>query len=145
MLSDSAIREAGTNKLSLIGTFSGWTVQSLPFRTPPFVITPFITNFRHPGKHTFTVAVEHVQTRQTVLSAGGEAMIGVMPGAPVNPARIPASAVIDAPLPIPMGVTFVLPGMYKIVVYLDGEEIGNREFEVTPQQPPSVITPETPS
>ena len=121
ILSDHAIREAGTNKLTLIGIFSNWNLPSFPFKTPPFYITPFITNLRRAGERALSVRIESVKERIVVLGFGGK--FGI-------PANIPANAIIDTPIPIIQGMILPQAGTYRIYVLIDGEEIGSRDFEV---------------
>ncbi len=122
LLSDHAIREAGTNKLTLIGVFSAWNAPSFPFKTFPFVITPFITNFRgSEGEHTLTVRIEKVQTRHVVLSIGAKFILN---------GSVTPTAISDGPIPVQQGMILPEAGLYRIYVLIDGEEINTRDFEV---------------
>ena len=122
MLSDHAIREAGTNKITLIGIFSIWNSPGFPLRVPLFYITPFITNFREGGEKAITIRIEN-KDRHVLWSMGGK--IGFAAGPVRN------VAMVDAPIPV-QGLTFMEAGRYRIFVIVDGSEIGFRDFNVVP-------------
>lgn len=46
IFSDGVIREHGTGKLSLIGSFTAYTFPTVPFVAPPFVVTVLVTNLQ---------------------------------------------------------------------------------------------------
>jgi hypothetical protein len=126
LLSDHAIREAGTNKLTLIGIFSVWNAPGFPFRAPAFVITPFISNLRSAsGERNLAVRIENVQSRHVVFSAGGKFTLG---------GHVTTNAVGDGSIPVPPGMVLPEAGRYRIYILIDGEEIGTRDFEA--QQAP---------
>ena len=123
LLSDQVVREAGTNKLTLVGLFTVWNALSFPFTAPPFFITPLIVNFRKGGTIIpVTFRIEQV-TGHVLWSL--EAKVGFPDG------QIPPHAIFDAPVPV-VGLTFKEPGRYTIRVIVDSEEIGKRDFYVIP-------------
>lgn len=124
LMSDHAIREAGTNKLSLIGIFSQWNANAFPFQTTPFYVTAFVTNFRAmDNPHDLAVRIEKVGSRVVIFSLGAKFGFGGV---------LTKSAVMDLSLPAPQGILIPEAGLYRIDVLIDGEEIANRNFEVNP-------------
>ena len=70
ILSDGAIRELGTNKISFIGTFHNFNCPHFPFQSPPFFVTVSLTNLR--GKlERFKIAIriEHKASNLVAASA----------------------------------------------------------------------------
>jgi hypothetical protein len=123
LLSDHVIREAGTNKLSLIGAFSHWNCPVFPFSTPPFWITAFITNFRSPNiLVNITVRVEDVGSGHTLASATGQIKFG--------PTPIPEGAMVEIPFRL-NSMTLFHPGTYRAVLLTNDEKIGERHFTAT--------------
>ena len=124
MLSDSTIREAGTNKLSLIGCFSFFNASVFPFPAPNFFVTPLITNLSGLQKRiNLTVRIEDPNSGHVVVSASGKLEVAG------EGQEFPRTFICDRSFPI-VGVIFPEAGMYKIQILVNSEPIGNREFEV---------------
>lgn len=124
MLSDSTIREVGTNKLSLIGCFSFFNAAAFPFPAPNFFVTPFITNLSGIQKRiNVTVRIEDPNTGHVAMSASGTLETTG------DGQEFPRTFIFDRSFPF-IGVIFPGAGMYKIQILVNSEPIGNREFEV---------------
>jgi hypothetical protein len=121
IFSDSAKRDPVTGKLTLAGVFQRFKSSCIPFTSPAFFATVFVTNIR--GKiESLPVTMEIEDSSGIVLStATGE--IGAA-------ARVRRHDVSEIAFPIPPTV-FVAAGQYKAVVLVDGERVGYRVFNVT--------------
>jgi hypothetical protein len=118
--SDGIIREHGSNKLTLIGTFHQFTVQQFPFQPVPFFVTVCVSNLR--GKlQNFKIAIriEDKSSGYVVASAGGE--VGT-----TNELK-PFDAV---QLPFQLTGVFHSAGLYSVVVLMQSEPIGSRDLPV---------------
>ncbi len=130
ILADSVIREHGTGKLSFIGTFAQWHGPRFPFQVPPFYITPIIANFRHGGAPIPAVIRIEKKGGLTIWSSEGRVTLPDQ--------TLPDGLVVELPTPV-IGVTFPEPSLYTIVVLIDGETVGRRDFFVRamPVPPPA--------
>lgn len=119
ILSDSAIREVGTNKISLIGTFHNVNVPVFPFNIL-FFVTPSISNLRGKlDRAKVAIRIEDKSSSLVVASAAIE--IG-------SPNDIKPSDVVQ--IPIPIGCSFGSAGLYSVVVLFQNEVIGSRDLTV---------------
>ena len=135
MLSDHVLREAGSNKLSLIGCFATWNAPAFPFPCPPFFITPFLSNFRTvSGTIEVTVRIE-TPAKHVVWSAMAKIDFRA------SPETTPPDALIDIPFQA-VGVSFPQAGRYTIRVFVDSDEIAYRDFTVRPVTTTGVSGPE---
>lgn len=92
MLCDHIVREEGTRKLSLIGTFSNFTFENFPAISPKFYIVPYLTNLMgEEGKFDLTLRIEEYNSRHCVFST--QSQIGFR-------IESPRDAVIDLPVPV---------------------------------------------
>jgi len=139
IFSDLAIREHGTGKTSLIGTFDQFNIPSFPFRTPPFFVTIGITNVHltrgvgePPREVNVNVRVEDRKTGHVFGNATGK--IGLHEGK-THPREAPL--MITLPLP-PM--TFMQPGPVTAVVNVDNERVGDRTLMINPLSAPATPT-----
>ena len=136
MLSDSVIREHGSNKISLLGCFAMWNAPIFPFQSPPFVITPFISNLRGTsGELTITVKIEN-SNRHCVWSTMAKVNFQA-----ANQ-TVPADAIIDIPFRA-AGVQFPTPDRYTVRVLVNADEIGHRDITVRPITVPNLPTQPT--
>ena len=125
ILSDSVIREQGTNKISLIGCFNQFNVKKFPFNTPPFYITTCITNLK--GKITgvinVTAIIEQPQSGHVLASVPGRLQFAE--GSP----PIPNNMIFEIPFPV---VPFRIPaaGIYSIKILFNKQELGHRPLTV---------------
>jgi hypothetical protein len=121
VFSDSVIREHGSNKLSLIGTFHQFNVPRFPFQAPPFFITVFLTNIR--GKleqYKISVRIEEKASGYVVASAAAELN---------SPNEVKSTETIQIPFGIFMS-QFPSAGLYNVVALAQNESIGSRDLVV---------------
>lgn len=132
VLSDAVIREEGTGKLSLIGTFEFFNAPSFPFQCPPFFATVAITNIQMarnagegPKEVNINVRIEDPNSGHVFGSATGK--VGVLEGKSID-----RDAVIQLPLPFPP-MTFNAPGKLRVVLNVDNERLADRVLGVIPR------------
>lgn len=128
LLSDGIIREAGTGKLSYIGSFAQWNVPQLPFQVAPFFVTAAVANFRHGGMEVPVALRIEKPDGHTVWSVEGKV------GFPDK--DLPAGLIVELPTPI-VGLQFREAGRYTIRVLIDGDEVGRRDIHVRLMPPTS--------
>jgi hypothetical protein len=137
IFSDLVIREAGTGKNSLIGTFNNFNMPGFPCPAPPFFITVQLTNLA-PNTKEFELVVR--------MEDGTNGMILTSIGGHIN---LPEGANLsrESVLEIPLAVgPFLVPkaGHFKVVVLFNNSDAGNRPFSIfsitgasmQPPQPP---------
>ncbi len=131
VFSDLVIREQGTGKISLIGTFELFNAPSFPFQTPPFFATIGITNIhlsRAAGESVsevnVNIRVEDPKSGHVFGNATGK--VGVLEGK-----TLPREAVIPLALPLPP-MTFAEPGTVNVVLHVDNEKVGERTLRIIP-------------
>jgi hypothetical protein len=122
MLSDLAIVEQGTQKRSLIGTFDQFGFHQFPAQYGRFFITASITNIE--GTFSKLDVTYRIEKRgHVVFSNSATLQFGA------GPQKIERKTVMGLSIGV-QGVIFPEPGTYTVVVLLDGEEIGKRDFGV---------------
>ena len=123
VISDNAIREEGTGKLSFIGSFQNFNFPTFPFQSPPFFVTAFITNLAGQiDKLTITARVEQPKSGHVVRSSSIE--IGFKK-------PIDKDEIFEIPFGLPPCI-FPAAGVYQIVVLVNNEKVGHRDFRVNP-------------
>jgi hypothetical protein len=129
ILSDTVIREAGTGKLSYIGSFSQWNVPELPYSVAPFFVTAHVANFRHGGMEVPVALSIEDSAGNRVWSAEGKV---AFPGR-----ELPPGLIVELPTPV-VGLSFRASGRYTIRILVDGDELGRRDVQlrVAPPAPP---------
>jgi len=121
ILSDGAIREVGTNKISLIGTFNNVNAHVFPFNLG-FFVTPSISNLRGKlDRLKIAIRVEDKSSSLVVASAAIEI------GSPID---VKPSDVLQIPMPI--ACSFGSAGVYSVVILVQNEVIGTRDLTVLP-------------
>jgi hypothetical protein len=121
-LSDLVIREAGSNKISLIGCFQRFQFPQFPFRTGQWFATVGVTGIRDATSFNVTARIEVTDSAHVVSSTS--ALVEVKGVDSIQP-----EIIFDVPLPF-NGVVFKNEGRYTVVVLVDTEEIGRRPLEV---------------
>jgi hypothetical protein len=119
------IREAGSNKPSLIGCFQSFNFPQFPARIGRFFATVSITNLR--GKIdelNATCRLEVAGTGHVVSSTSVKIQF-----APENPPLDPR-VVFDISFPF-INVAFPSAGTHTFVVLVDNDEVGRRNIEVS--------------
>jgi hypothetical protein len=129
LLSDYVIREHGSGKFSLIGTFHVIHAQSFPFIANQFFITILLTNL--PAKFDqmdVVVRIEAQKSGHVLASATGNLKL------PPESA-LPPDFVMQLPFLIPQ---FAIgePGTYYVNVLVNNEPLGKRPFSVVRISPP---------
>ncbi len=120
ILSDGAIRELGTNKISLIGTFHNFNCPHFPFQSPPFFVTVSLTNLR--GKlERFKIAIRIEHKASNLVAASAAIEIGSL-------AEVKPSEVLQ--IPVPMSCNFASAGLYSVVLLVEGEVLASRDLTV---------------
>ena len=132
LLSDSAIREMGTGKITLVGMFGNWNCLSFPFQTPAFWITVSLANFP-PGTKAITI-VARIEQKQSGLVIGN---VAAQIGFPDN-AQLDRNSIVDLPLPLPMGIQIPQPGAYRVVVLANDLMLDQRYVQVNLAKPPTI-------
>ncbi len=118
--SDGVIREHGSNKLTLIGTFHQFTAPRFPFQPLPFFVTICLSNLRGKLDHYKTaIRIEEKSSGFVVASAGGE--IGTSD-------EIKSTDTVQVPFQV-TGI-FPSPGLYSVIVMAQGEPVGSRDLVV---------------
>jgi hypothetical protein len=121
ILSDGVIREQGTGKLSMIGSFSRYNLPAFPFLVPAFVVTVLLTNLRGPlERFPITIRIEHARTGHVLASASGELNA---------PPELSKTEIIEVPVQLPP-INYPEPGIYKVVVLAENASLGERDLTV---------------
>lgn len=115
LLSDSAIREQGTNKLTLVGCFSHWNGPAFPRQCQPFCVTVLLSNLRVVGEPISIVIRLEDSNHHCLWSA-----TATFPLPNVTPVDT-----LDISFPA-VGVAFPVAGTYVFTVLVDGEAVGQR-------------------
>ena len=121
ILSDSVIREHGTGKLSIIGSFTTYNFPTLPFVAPPFVVTVLVTNLEgRLERFPITVRVEGAKTGHVLASSVAEI---------TTEQAVPRTEIFEVPIGIPP-INYPEPGVYKVKVLAQNEPLGDRDLTV---------------
>ncbi len=150
ILSDLVIREQGTGKLSLIGTFTHFNAEEFPFAAPPFCITALVTNVpanafplqvevrvedpsvpeveADAGPPAVDDSADEADVPQRILIAAG-GQVGLHPDAPHQPDDI-----VELPIQL-AGCAFPHAGAFRVTVRVNDEEIGFRVIKVRRPDP----------
>jgi len=127
IFSEKIIREAGTNRLSIINSFQKFTGPTMPFAVPPFVITVSLAGFSGEGKHRLSVEV---------LSPSGDALFPAIEAEVGTEAAVAVNDVFEFCFGLP-AVQFEQEGVYEIVLKIEGKEAARRGLPVMLAQPPA--------
>lgn len=123
IFSDSTIREQGSGKTSIIGSFTHFNAQQFPFQTPQFVITALVTNIKGPiDSLPITARIEAADSGHVAASVSGQLRI-----APEHT----KNDTFDVSFPFPP-TTFLSGGAYNVVILVNNEELARRKLFVRP-------------
>jgi hypothetical protein len=123
ILSDAVIREHGTGKLSIIGSFSGYNFPSFPFAAPPFVATVLLTNLEGVlERFPVTVRIELARISHVLASSVSEVTVD---------RQVQRAEIFEVPIAIPQ-VNYPEAGIYKVRVLAQDEALGQRDLIVRP-------------
>jgi len=114
LLADRVITEDNQKK-GVIGTFTQFTVRTLPAGLPPWFIYAAVTNLA--GEHSFSVNLVFDRSQQVIFSAGGKVSVDDQ------------RRVVELVIPVP-NVVFPEQGTYDVLFNIDGEQIGSRILDV---------------
>jgi hypothetical protein len=121
ILSDSVIREHGTGKLSMIGSFTTYNFPIFPFMAPPFVVTVLVTNLEgRLERFPITVHIEAARTGHVLASAVAEL---------TSDQVVARTEIFEVPIGIPP-INYPEPGIYKVKVLAQNESLGDRDLTV---------------
>jgi hypothetical protein len=121
IFSDTVIREEGTGKLSLIGTFQVFNAFRIPFQAQPFFATVEITNLRGILKDVkVCVRIEEADSGHVVASSTASLQ---------TKQEVSHNQTFAIAFPIPMSI-FPKAGIYQAVVLLNNEVIGRKNLIV---------------
>lgn len=121
IFSDSAIRDQATGKLAVVGIFQRFTASQIPFTSPAFFATAFVTNLR--GK------IQRLPVMMKIQDTNGY-VITSAPGTVSATTGVGRTDVAEITFPFP-STEFRVAGNYLAVVLIDGKPIGARGFNVT--------------
>ena len=117
VLCDGIIREANTNKFSLIGTFNGLYAQGFPNVHPSFSVYVALTDGR--GRVPCALRMLSLESGKELFSVKGHVEFRDPTGA--------AELVYQL-----QQVRFDAPGIYSLEFLADGELLGARKLNVQP-------------
>jgi hypothetical protein len=121
ILSDSVIREHGTGKISLIGSFTTYNFPTFPFVAGPFIVTVLVTNLKGKlDRFPITVRIEGATTGHVLASSVAEL---------TTEKEVPRSEVFEIPVAIPP-INYPEAGVYKVVILAQNEPLGSRDLTV---------------
>ena len=120
VFSDSAVRERATGKLTLAGVFHRFAASQIPFTSPAFFATVFVTNIR--GR------IQDLPVTMNIEDSSGN-VVSSATGSVSSKTEIGLRDVAEISFPIPPTV-FDKAGHYKAVVQVDNESLGWRLFFV---------------
>ena len=120
VFSDSAKRDPYTGKLTLAGVFQRLTSCHVPFKSPEFFVTVFMTNINE--------EIESLPMTMNIENAAGD-VISSVTGRVKASAQVTRETVAEIAFPLPP-TEFEAVGQYKAVMLVDGEPLGHRVFNV---------------
>ena len=121
IFSDSAIREQGTGKLSIIGSFTHFNAPGTPFLSPLFLVTVLLSNFRGPIERLpITLRIEAPGSAHVLASVSGELKIEPK----ISPNEILEIVIPVGPTPFPQ------VGEYEVNILVGTESVGKRALFV---------------
>lgn len=120
---DGIIREEGTGKFSIIGSFQFFNTAGFPLLVPGFSVLVMLDNIQ-PGIKELTVAVR-LESSDSGLTIGSALANLAMPQG-YDP-----SGTLDIPFRFQQ-VAFPYAGKYQLVVLVNNEVVGQRRLLVRP-------------
>src|SRR5271155_979664 len=121
IFSDSAVRDQATGKLTLAGIFQYFQSPKIPFMSPPFFVTVFVTNIG--GE------IESLPVTMNIEDSSGQ-IISTATGHVSGASQVVRNSVPEIAFPLPP-TNFKVAGQYKAVVLVDGERLGYRVFNAS--------------
>jgi hypothetical protein len=121
IFSDSAIRDQVTGKLTLAGIFQHFQTPKIPFISPSFFATVFVTNIG--GE------IESLPVTMNIEDLEGQ-IISTATGHISGASQVERNSVPEIAFPLPP-TKFKVAGQYRAVVLVDGARLGYRVFDVS--------------
>lgn len=118
---DHIVKEHGTGKLSMIGTFQQLNAPGFPFHTPRFYVVCYLTNIEGEFENlSITLRLEDEESEQVLFSATGQ--LGLI-------RKMEKDNVTEIPFPID---STILPeaGHFSFVALVNNEIFGKRKLPV---------------
>jgi len=117
IFSDLTIREFGTDKITMVGSFTQFNAPHFPFIAGPFHVTVLVTNIPATGEDLpVTIRVEQSGSGHVLASVSGSITL------PPTHTREDVAQVVFGFGP----TAYVAPGKYDVVVLVKNEPIGKR-------------------
>jgi hypothetical protein len=121
IFSDLVVREQGTGKSTIVGSFSTYNLPTFPYKVPPFQVTAFVTNLTQDVKAIDVAArVEHPQNGAVLASTAVKVQFSKAPT---------RNDVTEIYIPI-VNLAFSEAGLFKVVILINNEKIGERNLQV---------------
>ncbi len=132
-LCDYVLREQGTGKCTLLGTFHGFASPTFPSPPRNFWVNVALTNLHGPMKEmTITCRVEASDSGLVIANVSGK--MAPTPG--VDPSKLMLSPLMAIDIPIPFfNVVIPSPGVYVIAILVNGDKVGERRVEAIAMPP----------
>lgn len=133
LLSDLSIVEQGTQKRSIIGCFDQLNFRQFPVKIGRFFITAWVTNVQGSvNELDFTIRIQEKSSAHVVFSSSSKINFH-------EQQNFERDKVLAISTPV-VGMAISNPGIYSVVLILNGDEIGSRDFQVRlvarPAEPP---------
>jgi hypothetical protein len=122
-LSDLSIIEHKTEKRSLIGCFDRFAFPQFPAKYARFFVTVWVTNIE--GTLTeidLTTRIEQKGSAHVVFSSSIKANF-------TEEKKFERDNILAFSIPVP-GITFPTPGIYTVLILMNGDEAGTRDIKV---------------
>jgi hypothetical protein len=121
IFSDMVVREQGTGKNTIIGSFGCYNLPQFPIQVPPFYTTVFVSNLTPDvAAMDVTARVENPQNGIVLASTAAKVQFSKPPN---------RNDVTEVSVPI-FNLGFPAAGLYKIVVLVNNEKVGERDLPV---------------
>ena len=135
LLSDLSIVEGGTNKRTIVGSFDQFAFPQFPATYGRFFVTAWIANLAGTvSQLELTLRVEEKGSAHVMFSTSTKLNFP-------SPQTFDQTTVMALAVPV-MGVVFQRPGLYTIVLLVDGEEAGRwRRFRGRGEAQPGPARP----
>jgi hypothetical protein len=123
LLSDLSIVEHGTQKRSLVGCFDQFAFPQFPANYVRFFITFWVSNIEGTiSELDLTTRIEQTGSAHVVFSTSIKLPLG-------EERKFARNELMAFSVPVP-GIGFPTPGTYRVLILLNGDEVGKRDINV---------------